>query len=280
MDDRHETNRKSWNAATARHLAHRKDQANFFHNGGTTLSPDEIRLLGDINGQKILHLQCNAGQDSVSLALRLGAQVTGVDISDTAIDAARQLADQTGANARFIRADIFDWFTTNTQHFDMVFSSYGTTCWLSDLTRWGQGIADALKPGGRFVFIDFHPAGMMFEDGYVLTYDYMGGKQHNLDGVGDYVGEQSGTTSNTGDELQQTAEGWRNPHPSHEFSWGLADHLQALLKAGLTIMDVEEYPYSYGYQPFGDLIEQDHRRFTRPPGQPTLPLMFSITARR
>src|SRR4051794_14240468 len=107
--DLHEDNRRAWNVATDAHNSHKQDQAKFLREGGSTLYPEEIELLGDIAGRTLLHLQCNAGQDTLSLA-RLGAQVTGVDISDTAIAFARQLSDESGIPGTFIRSDIYDWF--------------------------------------------------------------------------------------------------------------------------------------------------------------------------
>src|SRR5262249_18500319 len=79
--DLHEANRLSWNAATDANNSHKQDQAEFFRAGGSTLYPEEVELLGDVRGKTLVHLQCNAGQDTLSLA-RLGAVVTGVDISD------------------------------------------------------------------------------------------------------------------------------------------------------------------------------------------------------
>jgi 2-polyprenyl-3-methyl-5-hydroxy-6-metoxy-1,4-benzoquinol methylase len=83
----HEANRQSWNAATQAHNSHKRDQATFLRNGGSTLRDEELALLGDIAGKTLLHLQCNSGQDSLSLAARQ-AEVTGVDISDEAISQA------------------------------------------------------------------------------------------------------------------------------------------------------------------------------------------------
>ena len=60
--DLHEENRLSWNAATVAHNSHKGDQAAFFRNGGSTLRPEELGLLGDVKGLSIVHLQCNAGR--------------------------------------------------------------------------------------------------------------------------------------------------------------------------------------------------------------------------
>lgn len=168
----HEANRRSWNAVTAAHNTHKGDQARFFREGGTTLHREELELLGDLSGRSVLHLQCNSGQDTLSLA-RLGATVTGVDISDTAIDFARRLSAETGIPATFHRADVYDWLAEAAEwpeRYDVVFCSYGALCWLSDLKRWAAGIAAVLAPGGRLVVVDFHPVSLMLDEDWWLRY--------------------------------------------------------------------------------------------------------------
>ncbi|MGB7789990.1 MAG: methyltransferase domain-containing protein, partial [Terrimicrobiaceae bacterium] len=49
--------------------------------------------LGDLSGLDVVHLQCHIGTDTISLA-RLGARVTGLDFSPSALAAARQLAER------------------------------------------------------------------------------------------------------------------------------------------------------------------------------------------
>src|SRR5512133_2945020 len=97
----HEANRRAWNEATIAHNSHKRDQAAYLRAGGSTLYPEELALLGDLAGKSLLHLQCNAGQDTLSLAQR-GALVTGVDISDTAVDFARQLSAESGISGTFV----------------------------------------------------------------------------------------------------------------------------------------------------------------------------------
>src|SRR5215210_9523558 len=106
--DLREQNRLSWNAVAGAHDSHRGNLAEFLREGGSTLLPEERTLLGDLNGKTLAHLQCNSGGDALSLAL-LGAAVTGVDISDEAISAARNLSSETGISADFVRADVYDW---------------------------------------------------------------------------------------------------------------------------------------------------------------------------
>ncbi len=85
--------------------------------------------------------------------------MSGVDISDTAIDVARRLFVDAGVPATFHRADMYDWQPGAAQEglrFDRVFSSYGAIGWLSDLAVWARGIASVLAPGGRLLQHQMH----------------------------------------------------------------------------------------------------------------------------
>ena len=277
----HETNRLSWNEATKAHNSHKGNQAAFFRSGGSTLFPEDVELLGDVTDKTVIHLQCNSGQDTLSIA-RLGATITGVDISDEAINFARQLSQASDIPATFIRSDLYDWFEqAQFEHlaFDIAFTSYGVLTWLSDLARWGQGIAGILKPGGKLVVIEFHPCAMMMED-WKPRFAYMGGKaEFFADGIGDYVA-LSGENLALGIKPDPNAMPFKNLYPVYEYAWGIGDILTALIDAGLRIMHFHEYPYSNGFKPFTDMRQAPGRRNYPPEGIPNIPLMFSIVAQK
>lgn len=275
---RHELNRISWNEGTKAHNSHKGDQASFFRAGGNTLFVEEQTLLGDISGKTLLHLQCNSGQDSLSIASHLGARVTGVDISDEAVRFARNLAEASDIPAEFIRADIYDFFASNRRRFDFAFSSYGVLCWLSDISEWGRGIANCLQPGGRFVLIDFHPAFATYDEEWQLRYDYMGGVCHEFEsGVGDYVA-LTGSAAEI-DILQPGVVDFRNPYPGVEFQWGVAEVVCALIDSGLRLTDLQEYAHCNGFKPMPDMRDIGGRRYAAPLHLPqNIPLMFSLVA--
>lgn len=266
MSDLHEANRQSWNEATKQHRSHKPDLIQQYLNGHNNLHIEDVWLLRDVAGKRVAHLQCNDGQDSVSIAKFLGAKVTGIDISDTAIDFARELNDAMQLDVDFVRSDIFDWFDSNIEPFDYVFTSYGTIVWISSINDWAAGIAKTLKPGGKLIIIDFHPLIGMFEIDWSLVYDYMGGKTLPSSGVGDYVG----------DDWQGE---FQNPKPAYEFAWGIGNLLSAVLANGLQIEAFKEYPYMNGWQRMPDLKgEPATRRFYAPDNKPLLPMMFSLVA--
>ena len=282
--DLHAANRASWNAATRAHNARKRDQAAWLRDGGELLFPEELELLGPLAGQRVLHLQCNGGQDSLCLA-RWCASVTGVDISDEAVAFARELARDSGISARFERADLYDWLpraAAEGRRFDLVFCSYGTVVWLSDLDAWARGIAAVLASGGALVLVDFHPVACCFDERGELRFDYFGAgagrPEFEPEGVGDYVGASGEALAPMGFVAAEVE--FRNPHPAHSFAWTLADLLAALTRAGLVLERFHEWPHSNGWRPFDELVAAPGRRWVAPPGRPQLPLMYGLRARR
>lgn len=275
----HEQNRRSWNAVTPAHNSHKHDQAGFLRGGGSTLFPDELELLGEVSGQRLLHLQCNCGQDSLSLAA-LGADVTGVDISDAAIEFAQQLSRDSGIAARFERADVLDWLDqtgARGDRFDRVFSSYGTIAWLADLPRWARGVASVLAPGGRLVLFEFHPLCWSFDrEGRVIEPYFIEGPIDERGGVNDYVGRSREALSPMG--TAEGVQGFQNPEPAKAFQYTVAQTVQALADAGLFIEQLREYPYANGCLLFDGMEPLPGRRFGMPPGVPAMPLMLGVVA--
>jgi SAM-dependent methyltransferase len=117
----------------------------------------DLPLLGDIRGQRAIHLQCHIGTDTVSLA-RLGARLSGVDFSPAALEQARRLASATGAEIDFVEADLYDAADAlGGERFDLVYTGVGALCWLPDIERWAAVVTELLAPGGRLFVREGHP---------------------------------------------------------------------------------------------------------------------------
>lgn len=220
MDDREvfEANRKLWNARTPHHLTSRMYVVEGFVAGRNSLTAFELDLLGDVRGKNILHLQCHFGQDTLSLA-RMGASVTGLDISDAALNEARKLAARCGLKASWVLSNVIDHRPELDGRFDIVFTSYGTIGWLPDLEPWGANIRRYLKPGGRVVFVEFNPAVWMFDNDFThVAYSYF-----NREVI---VEEEQGTYAERSAPIKLASYGW-----NHD----LGEVLSALLEVGLRI---------------------------------------------
>ena len=248
--------------------------------GGSTLFPEELELVGELSGRSLLHVCCNAGQDTLSLA-RLGARTTGIDISDEAIAFAQTLSADSGIAGEFERADVYDWLpraAREHRRFDRVFMTYGVLGWMSNLELLFRGVAGLLERGGRVVSLEFHPAAMMLDDELALRFRYFAdGSPHRWEeGVADYVA-LSGTALTPSGWLDGERE-FKNPHFVWEFPHSLSELMGAVLAAGLRIDEVREWPYANGFRPFKKMRELPGGRFAAPEGLPELPLMFGLVA--
>lgn len=253
-----EINRQSWNKRTEVHLKSAFYDLDNFLKGKSSLNDIELNLLGDIKGKSILHLQCHFGQDSISLG-RLGADVTGVDLSDKSIDSAKQLAKQTDSNAKFICCNIYDLPEHLNQKFDIVFTTYGTIGWLPDLDRWAKIISKFLKPGGKFVFAEFHPVVWMFDDHFEkIGYNYFNS--------GPIAETQTGTYADRDAELTLSGVSWNH---------GISEVLNSLINNGLEINSFDEYDYS-PYNCFENTVEFEPDKFRIKHLENKIPMVYSI----
>jgi SAM-dependent methyltransferase len=273
-DGRIEALRRSWNIATRNHNAHKGDQAAFLRSGGDTLFDEELTLLGDLGAKRLVHLQCNAGQDTLCLARR-GALTTGVDLSDEAIAFARALSEATGLPATFHEAEIITWMESTNERFDLAFSSYGAAGWLPDLDAWARGIARILKPGGAFVYVEFHPLRWSLDETMRIAKDDYFETSPFVEPVGDYVAE-----SGAGLGVVTAGETVVNDAPATSWQHGLGQIVTALATAGLVIERLDEYPHSNGARVNSAFVLGADRRYRFPEGTPRVPLMFGLRARK
>jgi SAM-dependent methyltransferase len=131
-DDGLGVNRALWDARARTHGTTPNDMlydVDSFLAGRQTLYGIELELAGDVTGQDVLHLQCHFGMDTLNWA-RLGARVTGVDFSSTAIVRARELAELAGLTADFVEADTQNLPSGLAGRFDLVIATYGVLCWI------------------------------------------------------------------------------------------------------------------------------------------------------
>lgn len=253
-------NKNLWNKKVAHHLESAFYDMTGFMAGNSSLKPIELELLGDISGKSLLHLQCHFGQDTISLS-RLGASTTGVDFSEAAIEKANELAAQCNADAKFICTDIYNLPNVLEEQFDIVFTSYGTIGWLPDMDQWAGVVARFLKPGGRFIIVDFHPVVWMFDNEFsYIQYPYF-----NKEAI---VETLTGTYADRNAPIQESEIGWNHP---------LTEILNALLAKGLVLQHFGEYDYS-PYNCFSKMEEFESGKFRISHLENKIPMVYSIVA--
>lgn len=267
MNDYIDANRKLWDTWTALHVDSEFYDVEGFRRGDRTLQKVDCEELGDVTGRRLLHLQCHFGLDTLSLA-RMGAEVTGTDLSPAAIEKARELATDCGLAARFVCCDLYDLPDHLDGGFDIVYTSAGVLVWLPDLKRWAEIIAHYLRPGGTFYIREFHPfTGIFDNEGEGgeprIRYPYF----HDPE-PGRY--EDTGSYADTDAPVEVVSYEWEHP---------LDEVINELIRAGLRIEYLHEFPFTtYRAHPF---LKQDADGLWRYPGlKRGLPLMFSLRARK
>ncbi len=253
-------NKATWNNKTAIHIASDFYDNTSFLNGKSSLNSFEIDLLDNVCKKNILHLQCHFGQDTLSLA-RLGANVTGIDFSEQAIEKAKEFSKQLNLDVTFICCDIYDTPNYLNEKFDIVFTSYGTIGWLPDLDKWAAIISHFLKPGGKFVFVEFHPVVWMFDNDFKkIFYNYF-----KSDPI---IEEEIGTYADKKASLIQKTISWNH---------SISEVVNSLINNGLSINSLNEYDYS-PYNCLNDMEEFETGKFRIKVFENKVPLVYSIKA--
>ena len=213
MVDPIDANRGNWDERATTHA--RDTTGDYmldrFRAGEDALHAIEAAELGDIYGKRVLHLQCHIGRDTLCL-VRRGAVATGLDFSGVALDVARHLSSEPRLKADFVQATVDEAPHLTPGPFDLVFTTWGTICWLPGMTVWARVIASVLVPRGELYFADAHPSFLVLEE-------------H----VGRPIGARHAVTAETNDRHTEISVG--EPVAFHERSpclKALREHIRAV----------------------------------------------------
>ena len=251
-------NKQTWNNKTDVHIDSEFYDMKGFLDGKSTLNSIELELLEDISGKNILHLQCHFGQDTMTFS-RMGAKATGIDLSDKAIERAREFATKLNLDTTFVCCDIYDTPKYIDEKFDIVFTSYGTIGWFPDLDKWAKVVSHFLKPDGKFIMADFHPVVWMYDNDFKEVF-------YNYFNVEPIIEEETGTYAEKDAELSAKTIGWNHP---------ISEILNSLINNGLEINCFNEYDYS-PYNCFNETEEFEPNKFRIKRFGNKIPMVYSI----
>lgn len=243
--------------------------------------------LGDIAGLDVVHLQCHIGTDTLSLA-RLGARVTGVDLSGVSLAVARDVAARAGVAIEYVEADVHDAPTAlGGRRFGVVYTGIGALCWLPSIRRWAETVATLLRPGGRLFVRDGHPV-LNSLLGLVVGEVHPDSEQQvTISGPGEatpalelpYFERPEPLVWR--DEVTYGGEGVVESPESMEWNHGIGEIVTAVLDAGLELTSLTEHD-SVPWDALPGLMVLDpatgeYRLRDRPE---RLPATFTLTARK
>jgi SAM-dependent methyltransferase len=272
-EDWRAVNRANWDERVAVHLASPFYDLAPLRAGKGQLNPIEEAELRPVAGQRVLHLQCHFGRDTLALAQRGAAEVVGLDFSPEAVRAARALAAELGLadRARFVEADLYDAPAAIPEpaSFDLVYVTWGAINWLPDIRRWAEIVAFFLKPGGTLYLAEGHPAALVLDDAAPRQGDmpgwfapYFQREPCVFDDPSDYADP---------DATLRNARTYSWMHPVGEIVTGI-------LAAGMSLKWLHEHD-RVPWRMFEILVEEGDGMY-RWPKEPWLPLAFSLRAER
>ena len=256
-----ELNKASWNERVPSHVRSDMYDVEGFKAGRNSLVHGELEAVGDVVGKQLVHLQCHFGLDTLSWA-RAGAEVTGLDFSEPAIQAARTIATEIGVAAKFVVADVYDAAKVLSQKYDIVYSGIGAICWLPDIDAWARVVTDLLKPGGEFYFVEFHPLEWIWDDDFKPGYDY-------------FTPPEGLTLFNEGSYADESAKTQNND--TVEWNHSLGAVVTALIKAGLRITELTEHDETM-VKGWDFLEERGNGLYGMPKDRANLPFMYTLRA--
>lgn len=208
--------------------------------GGSALEPEELELLCDLQGTRVLHLACSVCDEGITMATR-GAQVVGVDISDTHIRVGREKAEALGVEVELCVGDMMN-LDEDLRDFDLVYISSGGICWVPDLDDWLTGVRNVLTPGGRILISEHHPfwemMGVARDRQLTVLSDYFG--MNELPAIRDTAKAAIGVAETSDDE-----------NTLQSFVWGIGAVVSALLRHDFRIVALRELPDADMYRGLG-----------------------------
>lgn len=116
----------------------------------------DLRLLGPLEGKRVLDLGCGAGNASVAFA-RAGAKVVAVDPSAEQLEVARRAAEGAGVKIEPQQAALAELAFVRADGIDVAYSAYALAE-VADLDRVFRQVHRVLRPEAPFVFSLPHPA--------------------------------------------------------------------------------------------------------------------------
>jgi SAM-dependent methyltransferase len=276
------TNLEHWEQLARFHGTGNDDyyDLDLLRSGGTLMGAEEVAALDKVTagagvaGLDVLHLQCHIGGDAISLA-RMGATVTAVDFSGTALARLAVLAEECGVDVTTVEADATALPDSLNGRFDLVYATIGVMAWIGDLDGWMSGVARALRPGGRLLLVEIHPLTTMVAslDPLVVDFPYCFDGPHRYSGTGTYANRDADVS-------------WVTVQYAHS----LGEIVTAAAAAGLVCVSLEEhvsgsfntgqfeYPEDDGRYRLrlGEPFEREGERHDPEP----LPVLFTFLAQR
>ncbi|HVL21124.1 MAG TPA: class I SAM-dependent methyltransferase, partial [Amaricoccus sp.] len=153
--------------------------------------------------------------------------------------------------------------------FDLVFVTWGAIGWLPDIRGWARVVAGFLRPGGRLLLVEGHPAAMVFDDEAPPSADGMPGFFVPYFDPAALATEEADYANPAAPLAHRRTYTWLHP---------LGAVASALVEAGLGLVSLREHD-AVPWRMFARLVGDDAGLY-RWPDRPWLPLSYALVAEK
>ena len=154
-----ESNRRAWDASADSHLRGSGWQELSLAVQETGFSCLDETLAGvlrnlDLAGKAAVQVGCNNGREVLSLYAFGVARAVGIDQSAAFLAQARQLAERSPHQPRFVEANAYELPVELNGQFDLLLITIGVLNWMPDIARFFASVSGLLKPGGQLAIYE------------------------------------------------------------------------------------------------------------------------------
>lgn len=227
MNKLHQANQHRWNLAADnwKKMHDQRGTWKICHQDPALVFIDkELEYLSDVKDKKICVL--GSGDNLAVFALAgMGAKVCSVDISTSQLSIAAERAKILDLDIQFVQADVTDLSVLSDETFDIVYTGGHVAVWVANLKEYYREAVRILKPSGLFIVNEYHPFRRVWKQGLdhlEIGYDYYERGPFEFFYTNDILDLKKGDI------------------PCYEFHWTVADHIQAMLEPGCTLIDIDE----------------------------------------
>jgi ubiquinone/menaquinone biosynthesis C-methylase UbiE len=150
-----------WDRAAAWYAEHVETPTQVVRYGTDLAAEDELRLLGDVRGRRVIDLGCGSGRNAVVLAGG-GAKVIAVDACEDQLARARRHAEQAAVKVEHHLADLAELAFVTTASVDLVLCTQALQ-YAEDPNRVLRQVHRVLRTDAPFVLSLPHPVAQLLD---------------------------------------------------------------------------------------------------------------------
>jgi SAM-dependent methyltransferase len=228
LNNYHQANKNRWEAAAKRwaECADSRGIWNRCHQEPELVFCEKVLQQFESISEKSVAVLGSGDNQAVFALAGLEAKVTSVDISEKQLAVAKERANILGLEISFLQSDVADLSALASDSFDLVYTGGHVGVWVADLQQYYAEAARILRTGGRFIVDEYHPFRRIWKETkeeLLIEIDYFDRGPHRY-----WLNE---------DVLYKD----KGEFESFEFHWTMSDYINAVLRSGCQLIEVDEY---------------------------------------